>query len=256
MKLDEGCNFRQMSGHIGHDGRRLRCGKLFRSGVLSYFSATDHQQLRALEIRTIVDLRHTDERRREPTRWCTQSVTIVTGDEDTSPASLVRLALRTAPTSEEMRQAMIDVYRSMPETLAGRIQSLFECLYRDQVPLLVHCAAGKDRTGFAAAVILASLGVDRAGVLSDYLYTNEAVDLEGFVLEHHQTDPQRNPDFVHPLKLMDPDVRRALLCADAAYLDAAFEAIESPYGSVEEYLHRRVGIDAARLAHIRDALLE
>jgi len=228
---------------------------LFRSGVLAYFSELDHQRLSAYGIRTIVDLRRADERRREPTRWCSPEVITLSADDETTPASLLRFALRTAQTPANMRQAMIDVYRAMPDSLAGRLRALFESLDRGETPILVHCAAGKDRTGFAIAVILEAVGVSRATVLEDYLYTNHAVDLERFVIEHHPGGT-RHADTRHPLKQLAPDVRNALLGADAAYLNAALTAVERTYGSVEGYLERRLGVNQHTLARIRDALLE
>jgi protein-tyrosine phosphatase len=255
VALEHGCNFRQIGGHSGHNGRRVRAGKLFRSGVLTYFSEPDHRQLLTYGIRTIVDLRRADERRREPTHWCSPEVTTLSADDESAPASLLRFALRTAQTPANMRRAMIDVYRSMPDSLAERLRVLFEALDRGETPMLVHCAAGKDRTGFAIAVILDALGVSRAAVLEDYLYTNHAVDLEHFVLEHHP-GATRHPEAKHPLRQLSPEVRTALLGADADYLNAAFTAIEQNFGSVDGYLRQRLGVNAQRLARVRDALLE
>jgi protein-tyrosine phosphatase len=256
VALQGGCNFRQISAHAGHGERRIRPGKLYRSGVLAYFSARDHDELLKFRIRTILDLRRPDERRREPTRWCTTDVRLVEADDESTPASLLRYALRAAQTSANMRQAMIGVYQAMPESLADRLQSLFACVDRGEVPLLVHCAAGKDRTGFAVAVILEALGVARATVMQDYLYTNDAVDLEGFVLAHHKPSAQRHPDARHPLKSMEPGIRDALLRADADYLSAALQVIEQRYGGVQGYLEQRLGVSGAMLSRVRDALLE
>lgn len=256
IALEGGCNFRHISGYPAHGGRRLREGKLFRSGVLAHLSALDHERLQPLGIRTIIDLRHADERRHDPTRWCDQDAVIIAGDEDTGAASLLRLALRTSPTLATMHQTMIDVYRSMPESLAGRMRVLFERLLSGDLPLLIHCSAGKDRTGFATAMILEALGVDRSLVFQDYLYTNEAVHLEHFVLEHQPPDLQRDPHFKHPIARMDADARNALLRAHADYLDAALMALKARYGSIDGYLERRLGIDAPKLARIREGLLE
>jgi protein-tyrosine phosphatase len=254
IRLEGGCNFRQISAHPAHAGRRLRPGKLFRSGVLAYFSELDHARLSDLRIRTIVDLRRADERRREPTRWCSQDVLTLAADGESAPASLLRIALRTAQTESKMREAMIDTYRAMPEVLAPQLRVLFESLHRGETPMLIHCAAGKDRTGFAIAVLLEALGVSRATVVQDYLYTNEAVDLEQFVLEHHPV--ARNPEARSPLRQLPPEVRNALLGAHAQYLQAAFAAVDQDYGCVEGYLEQRLGVDAPKLEQIRSTLLE
>jgi protein-tyrosine phosphatase len=254
IRLEGGCNFRQISAHAAHAGRRLRPGKLFRSGVLAYFSDLDHAQLSNLRIRTIVDLRRADERRREPTRWYSQDVLTLAADAESAPASLLRIALRTAQSESKMREAMIDTYRAMPEVLAPQLQLLFESVHRGETPVLIHCAAGKDRTGFAIAVLLEALGVSRASVMQDYLYTNEAVDLEQFVLAHHPV--ARNPEARSPMRQLSAEVRNALLGAHAEYLQAAFAAVDRDYGCVEGYLEQRLGVDAPKLEQIRSTLLE
>ena len=103
--------------------------------------------------------------------------------------------------------------------------------------------------------MLAGLGVSRAAILQDYLYTNEAVNLERFVLEHHP-GAARHPHSVHPLKRVPQDVRDALMRANEEYLNAALEALQQQYGSVEDYLSQRLSVDAHRLESIRNTLLE
>jgi protein-tyrosine phosphatase len=254
VRLEGGCNFRQISGQSTHDGRRVRAGKLFRSGVLAYFSAADHAQLAALHIRTIMDLRSTDERRREPTRWCSEEVRTLCVDDETAPASLLRMALKTGSSEATMRRAMVETYRAMPMALADRLRILFASLLRGDTPLLVHCSAGKDRTGFAIATVLDALGVARDNILQDYLYTNEAVDLEGFVLRNHP-GAQRNPETKNPVGQLPADIRSALLGAHAEYLQAALAELDETYGSIEGYLEH-LDIDTEQLRHMRDHLLE
>jgi protein-tyrosine phosphatase len=164
------------------------------------------------------------------------------------------MALKSMPTEASMRQAMIDTYQSMPEALSDRMRIVFECLHRDHTPTLIHCAVGKDRTGFAIAMILGALGVSRDLILQDYLYTNEAADLERFVLEHHPG--LRHPEAGHPLSHLPAAIRRALLGAHAEYLQAALAAVDEGYGSIEGYLQRRLGVGAQKLHRIRDQLLE
>jgi protein-tyrosine phosphatase len=253
IRLEGGCNFRQISGHRAQDGRRVRAGKLYRSGVLSYFSPADQQHLATLRMRTIVDLRSADERRREPALWPDQDVVLLSVEDEAAPASLLRMALKTMPTEASMRRAMIDTYQSMPEALSDRMRLVFECLHREDTPTLIHCAVGKDRTGFAIAMILGALGVSRTIILQDYLYTNEA-DLERFVIEHHPG--LRRPEAGHPLMLLPPAVRQALLGAHPEYLQAALAAVDERYGCVEGYLAQRLGVDAQTLNRIRNHLLE
>ena len=232
----------------------MRAGKLYRSGVLSYFSPADLQRLSALRVHTIIDLRSADERRREPTRWADAHVRVLCVEDETAPASLLRMALKTMPTEASMRQAMIVTYQSMPEALSDRLRLVFDCLHRGDTPALIHCAAGKDRTGFAIAMVLDALGVSRTIILEDYLYTNQAVDLERFVLAHHPG--LRRPQAGHPLGQLPTTIRQALLGAHPEYLQAALAAVDARYGSTQGYLGQRLGIDADELKRMRDHLLE
>lgn len=254
IRLEGGCNFRQVSGHRTQDGRRIRAGRLYRSGVLSYLSPADHRRLSTLQVRSIIDLRSADERRREPTAWAEQTVQMLSVEDEAAPASLLRMVLKTTPTEASMRQAMIETYQSMPEALTDRMRLVFECLHRDATPALIHCAVGKDRTGFAIAAILESLGISREIVLQDYLYTNEAADLERFVVEHHPG--LRRPEAGHPLKQLPAVIRQALLGAHSEYLLAAMAAVDERYGGFPGYLARRLDVDATMLSRIRNQLLE
>ncbi|HEX2493318.1 MAG TPA: tyrosine-protein phosphatase, partial [Steroidobacter sp.] len=69
LAFEGGCNFRDVGGYRTHDGGQVRWGKVFRTGVLSYFTVNDHAALLRLGVRAICDLRRAEEREREPTRW-------------------------------------------------------------------------------------------------------------------------------------------------------------------------------------------
>lgn len=255
IALEGGCNFREIGGYPSLDGRRLRPGRLFRSGVMAYLTPVDQQRLAQLGIRTIVDLRRADERRKEPTRWADRSACVLDADNLQDPPPMLRFTLRGAPTLPRMRQAMIGLYRDMPESLASRMGMMFERLVAGELPLLVHCSAGKDRTGFAVALILEVLGITREAVLQDYTFTNRAVDLERFIFEH-RAGAAGLAQSSHPLMQVPSDVRNALLTADPDYLSAALEQLCSDYGSAEGYVERRLGLTPQRLLDLRNLLLE
>ena len=253
IELEGGCNFREVSGYLSEDGRCLRPGLLFRSGVLSYFTFADQDRLRSLGIRTIVDLRRAEERRREPTRWDDPRTRVLHMEQAPDPPPVMRAALRDAPDPHGMRQLMLELYRAMPDFQAGRLRVLLESLMVGETPVLVHCSAGKDRTGFVVAVLLEALGIAREQVLHDYGLTNTAVDLERFVFECRTGAGVA--DDAHPLKRIPAAVRQVLLTADPAYLCAAFERLEADYGSVQGYLQRRLGLDAGALGCLRGSML-
>jgi protein-tyrosine phosphatase len=100
-------------------------------------------------------------------------------------------------------------------------------------PLLFHCSAGKDRTGWLSAVLLGALGVDRATIVEDYLLTNEVTA----------------PDIATVLELLNsrrgvpPEVVQPVLSAAPEYLDAAFTAVDEEYGGLDGYLRDGLDLD-------------
>jgi protein-tyrosine phosphatase len=158
-------------------------------------------------------------------------------------------------TAQGMRDSMLELYRALPTWMAPRIRGLFECVANDRVPLVVHCAAGKDRTGVAVAVLLAALGVDEQTIIDDYLLTNDVGNFERFIEARKDTHLGLT-DAHQPLLSMPQEMRDALFVADADYLHAALAQIRSTYGEVENYLKACVQIDDQTIARVRGSLLE
>jgi protein-tyrosine phosphatase len=138
--------------------------------------------------------------------------------------------------------------------MAPRLRGMFDHIDNDNVPLIVHCAAGKDRTGIAIALLLASLDVPHDVIVEDYLLTNHAGDFEQFILAQHNAQLGLAVN-AHPLLELAADVRRVLFAADADYLYGAFEQIDREYGDVDNFLAEKVGVDAAKRERIRAKLL-
>ena len=146
---------------------------------------------------------------------------------------------------------MIDLYRALPEWMAARIRGMFECIATGSVPLVVHCAAGKDRTGVAVAVLLRAVGVSQQTAIEDYLLTNESGDFEQFLRSRHDTQLGLT-DIHHPLLSMPDDIRRVLFMAHADFLQAAFDSIDA-LGGLDRYLEKTIGISSEqRTAMIKE----
>lgn len=254
LVLEGGCNLRDLGGYRTTDGRRVREGVLFRSGVLSYFSPNDHPHLERLGLRAICDLRRADEREREPTRWPANIPTTFWELGDQLTAAQQSGALEGSTDGAHARTLMIEAYRTMPSWLRPHLRGVFGCLIKGDVPLLFHCAAGKDRTGLCAALVLHGLGVPRETIYQDYELTNRAVDLHAFLVKHGRARLGVT-SAKHPLETMDADVRAALLAADKAYLSAAFEEIEKDHGSIDSYVRDILGVSDREKEQLRDALL-
>ncbi|MGH8178207.1 MAG: tyrosine-protein phosphatase [Steroidobacter sp.] len=255
LSFEGGCNFRDIGGYRTQEDRCVRWGRVYRTGVLSYFTANDHRGLVELGVRAICDLRRADERDREPTRWPDAAAEALHWNDGSIPPTLHAFAANRPNTAAGMFDAMVELYRALPAWMGERISGMFECLAAGRTPLVVHCAAGKDRTGLAVAVLLRALGVPRETVIHDYLLTNDVGDFEQFIRARHAAQLGL-ADAQHPLLAMPEDVRRVLFSADAAFLETAFEEIDTAHGGLDAYLEHTAGVTAARLARVRDALLE
>jgi len=252
LTLQGGCNFRDLGGYRTRDGRQTAWGKVFRTGVLSYLTADDHTCLNALQVRAICDLRRADERTREPTRWPGEATQHLYWDDGDSPPTIRSLAAHRSNDAAGMHTAMLDLYRALPAWMMPRVRGMFDRLANNEVPIVVHCAAGKDRTGIAVAVLLEALHVPREIITEDYLLTN-ATDFEQFILQQHNTHLGVAVN-AHPLLTLPDEIRQVIFAADAAYLESAFEQIDRDYGSVEGYLFK-AGIDTTQLMRVREILL-
>lgn len=251
LSFQGGCNFRDIGGYRTQHGSSTRWGKVYRAGVLTYFTEEDHAPLTNLQVRAICDLRRADEREREPTRWPHANVNGLSWDDGEVTPTIRRLSANRPQTAEGMFDTMVALYRSLPAWMATRIGGMFSAIAQGDVPLIVHCAAGKDRTGVAVAVLLRSLGVPEQTVIEDYLLTNTSGNFEEFIRSRYQAQLGVG-DSHSPLLSMPEEMRHVLFSADAAFLEAAFEEI----GEVEGYLTRTAGVSAQTLDRVRKALLE
>lgn len=249
-------NFRDFGGYATRDGRRVRRGRLFRSQVLSELEDEEVAVLGGLGIRAVCDLRSSDEQARQVNRWPADAIlesVLPTGVRDVGsmkPSEWLKRLQATrfdpAAATEEMRQ----VYRRMPSLYAGRVRALFAYLDRhDAGPVLVHCTAGKDRTGFTCAMVLGALGVPDATILDDYLES-----AKWFTLDSIRTKMEKYVGGPVPAEALG--AMGKLAGVDASYLAASLETIEASHGSVDAWLAAEAGVDAAARERLRGRLLE
>jgi len=242
-------NFRDLGGNRTVDGRQVRWGQIYRSGSLAGIAAEGREALTLLGLRGICDLRTSRERQAEPYDWCGDlGLSYWCRDYETSFGELRRLLEADMTSGEQARAAMMAGYRRLPFEQAPAYRELFRQLAASEVPLVFCCSAGKDRAGTAAALVLTALGVPRASVVQDYVLTDRVVDLERSIVRnaHGRSSLSRHP----------PEVVRAILGCDIAYIDAALDAVASSPAVFIHYLNDTLGIDATGLEAIRARLLE
>lgn len=253
--LRGGLNFRDLGGYEARDGRRVRWRVFFRSGGPDHLTGTDRALLQGLGIRAICDLRTRQEWESNTTFLPNSGALLGRWDYD---RRVVSLSLPTAPTEftwETARAAMIALYRTLPSALERQYAWLLKALAAGQVPLLVNCSAGKDRTGVAAALALTCLGIPWEDVMADFCLTDKAVDLEARFFTDRLPAVEGDPDHDFVARL-SPRVRAPLLKALPEYLDAAFDQINREHGSVANYVRSRLLITEAHLGNLRTTLLE
>ena len=250
LPLEGGRNFRDLGGYATADGKRVKWGKVFRSGSMAGLTPADYQYLGKLGIQSVCDLRTSHERSAEPNTWVeAANIAYWTRDYDMSGGDLAAMQKKGA-TAEQMKQAMTAMYRELPMEQAPAYREIFEHLAAGKIPLAFNCSAGKDRAGTAAALILSALGVPDETVFADYAMSEKVLDYGKMMRQ------SRDSQALGPMAKLPPEVIQPLLASDPAYIKAAFAAIREQYGSVPNYLRDKLGITEAQLAKIRSDLLE
>lgn len=248
VPLEGGHNFRDIGGYPASDGRVVARGLVYRSGTLSELSDRDHATMDALGLQVICDFRSTRERERRPSRLPEAArYEIWTRDHPMSAGDLTEAMRRPDATPETSRILMIEAYRDLAYEQVPSYRELFRRIADGPLPLVFHCAAGKDRTGIAAALLLDLLGVARDAVLEDYAITDRFF-ARGCELV--AKDP-----FGTKLAGIDQRIWEPMMRADPAYLAAMFETVEARHGSGEGFIRDELGLDDAGIAAIRKRLL-
>src|SRR5258708_12143120 len=172
LNLAGASNFRDLGGYPARDGRTVRWRQIFRSNHLGHLTGDDIEVVRGLGVRSAFDFRGSIER--AEARCAMAEITVHSLPvEPTVVAALRAIAASGTPLSTEHAvEGMRDSYRSYVQQNTPRFRTLFTHLLEDRAPLVIHCTAGKDRTGFACALILHVLGVADEVISEDYLLTN------------------------------------------------------------------------------------
>lgn len=239
IPLSGASNFRDLGGYAGTGGRPVRWRRLFRSDHLAALTPHDAETLQSLGLSRAFDFR--GERERSAVPYTLAGVAQhALPIEPTVVQRLQELveAGRTV-TPEHTVELMQDTYRAFVHDNAARFASLFEHLLDSDAPLVFHCTAGKDRTGFAAAMILLALGVPRQVVMQDYLLTNQLYRMPPAVA-------RRAPR----------EVLKVLWRVQQEFLDAALHAVDQDYGGVDQYLARELGVAAPERRRLAELYLQ
>lgn len=245
-------NFRELGGYQALDGKLVRWGALYRSGSLHKLTDADLKRLSDLDLAWIVDFRSSGEKEREPDRlpahWAARLIEIPILDSSTrisqSSRNKIVKILKNIDPVHSLSTTNVELATRFTPEMRKFVEVLLSANGR---PLLFHCTAGKDRTGFAAALILRILGVQQEVVMQDYLLTNQY-----FYAAHRRK--------LFLLRLLKgrkvAEVVSGLISANPAYLSAAFQTIDQNHGSFENYVHQALGLNTGAVDRLRTLYLE
>ena len=246
-------NFRDMGGYENNEGRTVKWGVLYRSGQLSQLTRKDQECFASLNIGLVCDFRRKDEQEMEPNRLPpddgiqTVNVPIHTG----SSQSFIE-NIQTGKTSRhDMMAVMKGIYTQYVHHHADAFARMFQYLLNaGDRAVLIHCSAGKDRTGFGAALILSALGVDKKTVFQDYLLSLTCYSIEAALERVAQRygvfqDISFDPEIMRPVYEVHPD-----------YLNTSFDLIEKEFGSVRQYLENRLRVTEDICLQLKDRFLD
>ncbi|WP_231929632.1 tyrosine-protein phosphatase [Micromonospora inositola] len=230
-------NFRDVGGHTGHDGRTVRRGRLYRSDSLHRIDETDREAFTALGVRTVIDLRRPAEVERDGRVPAYDGLTY----RHIHPEHRDWAEIRYDP-AQSLARYLADRYADLAQTgTAGLAEAVGLIADSATAPVVVHCVAGKDRTGIVCALTLAVLGVADADIATDYALSTEAsARFSAWAAATTPAAEQLPPPF---------------LASPAEAMTLFLTELRAGYGSVEGYL-RHAGITDAQLAALRDHLLD
>lgn len=244
-------NFRDYGGYDLIGGGRVKRGVLWRSGQHIGASDADLAVIAGIGLATVFDLRGPSEREINPCRrheGFAGEVIVCEGNNATLASHVD--AAGSVETEADARAAMRALYTEMPyrENLLAVYRRFFPLLGERGGASLIHCFAGKDRTGLAVALVHHVLGVHRDDIMQDYLLTNEA--MQGRKFTGNLTKDQMK------YASLKPEAVAALSGVKEEYLEAAFTAMRASHGTIDRYLAEVLGVDDALSEKIKLRLIE
>ena len=243
-------NFRDFGDYPVADGRRIRKKCLYRSAHLNAVSSADKQALSLMGIGLVVDLRHAPERERQPSLWQPAKVFTYPDPSDDSSAKVApheAFLEHKLETAADARGYMIDSYTRRPDTPAFR--QIFADTLRHMAAtgegVLVHCAAGKDRTGTLCAIIQGALGVSPDIIMEDFMLTMQAVDIPSILGPAAQAYSKRYG------RKIKPEALEPMFSVEEDYLRSALNVIED----MDYYIREGLGVSDKEKAALKAAYL-
>jgi protein-tyrosine phosphatase len=251
LPLEGAPNFRDLGGYETYDGRRLKWGKLYRSSKLSELTDVDVHRIKRLGLTVVCDFRHLLEQELEPSRLRTEhptrhaSLPVTPGSLNSFLENLHSGIIAV----DDSAKLMQEINREFVTHQMPQYAEMFQLLLLEDQQVLIHCASGKDRTGFGAALILDVLGVTEEKIVDDYLLTNKYLPLDDEIARlSRELSDQKGA-------AVSAEILRPLMEVRPEYLAACFEEIKKRYQSKEHFYETALDLDAAKVALLRERYL-
>lgn len=247
-------NFRDLGGYANEQGQQVKWGVLYRSGTFAHSSRADLQGLQQLQLATLVDFRSGGEKDEEPNQLPQPAsftvIEIPTLDEGNK--ALVGEVMERVESGNfdgfDPDQFMLEANRQFATEFTPQFrQFIHTVLDAGGKPVVWHCSAGKDRTGFASAILLRVLGVPQETVMHDYMESKQ-----------HALDARKNQLLL--LRVFKgeeaADKLAIMMGVEEAWLRAAFEEIDAQWGSFDNYVREGLQLSDGDIAQLQNHLLE
>lgn len=238
LNLEGASNFRDLGGYRAGDNRSLRWRQIFRSNHLGHLTEADIRVVRGLGVKSAFDFRGVDERKVAECVIPEINVHSLPIEPTVVAALRAKLQARSLSSADAL-EIMRESYRGYVRTNTHSYRELFTQLLEKREPVVIHCTAGKDRTGFACALVLHALGVPASVISEDYLLTNR----------FYRRDPNSAPD-------LPTDVRQAIGSVDSSFLAAGFDAVNAQYGDLEGYFRDGLGLGTVERTELKARYLQ
>jgi protein-tyrosine phosphatase len=237
-------NFRELGGYYSKNGKQIAWGKVFRTQALAMLSDNDVEKMREMGVKTVIDFRDDDEVKKAPSRL-PEGVKVVrlpiAVGNNTSDSVLQTIQSSLLDSIQGIR-FMEETNRRFVTEFSAQYKAFFDILLNEKnYPVVFHCTAGKDRTGFAAAMLLSALDVDWKTVLEDYMLSNKYLKPQ---LPVSQTSKQLAPAL------------RLIWSVRPSYLNVAKDEIIQRYESIDNYLQKELQIGKTEKDRLKRYLLK
>lgn len=253
LNFEDIANFRDLGGYPAADGRQVKWGVLYRTATLAHSSDADLRSLDKLGLKTLVDFRSAAEKEEEPNRLpdpTNFTVVEIPTLDDGNKAMVGEIMARIESgdfDGFEPDALMLDANRQFASTFTPQFrQFIHTVLEADGQPVVWHCTAGKDRTGFAAAILLRILGVPQDVIVQDYMASKQHA-LEGRKAQMMLLRLFKGDDAA--------DKMTALMGVEETWLKAGFEQIDATWGSFDNYVRDGLQLSPQDIAQLRENLL-